>query len=70
MMCEMKIPCPIHREERLCWVQCVEAEMHNFKLREVYHTQQALKDFQQALQETEVRSEDFKFPYCFQCTTP
>lgn len=48
MMCETKIPCPVHRED--CCVQRVEAEMQNFKLREtarkVYHTQQALKDFQ------------------------
>jgi len=50
MMCEIKIPCPVHREERLRCIQCVEAEMHNPRLREtarkVYHTQQALIDFQ------------------------
>lgn len=46
----IKIPCPIHREERHCCIQHVEAEMHNCKLREmaskVYHAQQALKDYQ------------------------
>lgn len=46
----MKVPCPVHRKERLCCVQCVETEMHNFRLREAarktYHTQQDLKDFQ------------------------
>lgn len=45
-----KIPCPVHREERLCCLQCMETEMHNFRLgetaRKTYHTQQDLKDFQ------------------------
>jgi len=48
MMYEIKIPCPIHREESHCCTESIE--MHNFQLREiarkVYHAQQALKDYQ------------------------